>query len=90
MLTERHRIVALAHVSNVLGSVLDARRAADVIGVSVGHKSMRNFHLVLRRNPENFTDVPGRINHRCLAAFHRADEINVIVHRTDFDLFEIK
>lgn len=28
MLTDRHRIVALAHVSNVLGSVLDARRAA--------------------------------------------------------------
>ncbi|MEZ5709994.1 MAG: cysteine desulfurase [Blastomonas sp.] len=30
MLTERHRIVALAHVSNVLGSTLDARRAADL------------------------------------------------------------
>ncbi|HZG09687.1 MAG TPA: cysteine desulfurase [Allosphingosinicella sp.] len=30
MLTPRHRIVALAHVSNVLGSVLDARRAADL------------------------------------------------------------
>ena len=30
MLTERHKIVALAHVSNVLGSVLDARRAADL------------------------------------------------------------
>lgn len=28
MLTEQHRIVALAHVSNVLGSVLDAERAA--------------------------------------------------------------
>jgi len=28
MLTGRHRIVALAHVSNVLGSVLDAKRAA--------------------------------------------------------------
>ncbi|TFI57276.1 cysteine desulfurase [Sphingomonas parva] len=28
MLTPQHRIVALAHVSNVLGSVLDARRAA--------------------------------------------------------------
>jgi cysteine desulfurase/selenocysteine lyase len=28
MLTERHRIVALAHVSNVLGSVLEAKRAA--------------------------------------------------------------
>jgi cysteine desulfurase/selenocysteine lyase len=30
MLTERHRIVALAHVSNVLGSVLDGRRAAEL------------------------------------------------------------
>ncbi|HYI40171.1 MAG TPA: cysteine desulfurase [Allosphingosinicella sp.] len=30
MLTGRHRIVALAHVSNVLGSILDARRAADL------------------------------------------------------------
>jgi len=30
MLTERHKIVALAHVSNVLGSVLDARCAADL------------------------------------------------------------
>jgi cysteine desulfurase/selenocysteine lyase len=30
MLTDRHRIVALAHVSNVLGSVLDAKRAADL------------------------------------------------------------
>jgi len=33
MLTERHKIVALAHVSNVLGSVLDARRA-----VGLAHK----------------------------------------------------
>ncbi|MEA3010657.1 MAG: cysteine desulfurase / selenocysteine lyase [Sphingomonadales bacterium] len=30
MLTDRHRIVALAHVSNVLGSVLDAKRAARI------------------------------------------------------------
>jgi cysteine desulfurase/selenocysteine lyase len=30
MITERHRIVALAHVSNVLGSTLDVRRAADI------------------------------------------------------------
>ena len=29
-LTERHKLVALAHVSNVLGSVLDARRAAEM------------------------------------------------------------
>ncbi|MES2337361.1 MAG: cysteine desulfurase [Pseudomonadota bacterium] len=30
MLTPAHTLVALAHVSNVLGSVLDARRAADL------------------------------------------------------------
>jgi cysteine desulfurase/selenocysteine lyase len=30
MLTEQHKLVALAHVSNVLGSVLDVRRAADM------------------------------------------------------------
>ncbi|HEX8937094.1 MAG TPA: cysteine desulfurase [Sphingomicrobium sp.] len=30
MLTEEHRIVALAHVSNVLGSILDAKRAAKI------------------------------------------------------------
>ncbi|SMQ68932.1 cysteine desulfurase [Altererythrobacter xiamenensis] len=30
ILTEKHKLVALAHVSNVLGSVLDAKRAADL------------------------------------------------------------
>jgi cysteine desulfurase / selenocysteine lyase len=30
MLTERHRLVAFAHVSNVLGSVLDAKRATEL------------------------------------------------------------
>ncbi|MGC4250681.1 MAG: cysteine desulfurase [Sphingobium sp.] len=36
-ITPAHRLVALAHVSNVLGSVLDVRRAAD-IAHSVGAK----------------------------------------------------
>jgi cysteine desulfurase / selenocysteine lyase len=30
MLSEDHRVVAFAHVSNVLGSILDAQRAADI------------------------------------------------------------
>jgi len=30
MLTDEHRVVAFGHLSNVLGSVLDAKRAADV------------------------------------------------------------
>jgi cysteine desulfurase/selenocysteine lyase len=30
MLTEQHRVVAFAHVSNVLGSILEAKRAAEI------------------------------------------------------------
>jgi len=30
MLTKEHRVVAFAHVSNVLGSILDAKRSADI------------------------------------------------------------
>ena len=30
MLTDQHRVVAFAHVSNVLGSILDAKRAAGI------------------------------------------------------------
>jgi cysteine desulfurase/selenocysteine lyase len=30
MLSEQHRVVAFAHVSNVLGSILDAKRAAEI------------------------------------------------------------
>ncbi len=37
MLTPAHKLVALAHVSNVLGSMLDCRRAAD-LAHSVGAK----------------------------------------------------
>ncbi|MES2754376.1 MAG: cysteine desulfurase [Pseudomonadota bacterium] len=37
LITPAHKLIALAHVSNVLGSVLDARRAAD-IAHSVGAK----------------------------------------------------
>lgn len=39
ILTPKHKLVALAHVSNVLGSVLDARRAAD-LAHNVGAKLM--------------------------------------------------
>ena len=30
MISDQHRVVAFAHVSNVLGSILDARRTADI------------------------------------------------------------
>ncbi|MFL9840730.1 cysteine desulfurase [Sphingomonas sp. ST-64] len=37
MLTERHKLVALAHVSNVLGSILDVQRATE-LAHSIGAK----------------------------------------------------
>lgn len=50
MLTERHKLVALAHVSNVLGSVLDARRAAD-LAHNVGAKLLLDGCQAVPRMP---------------------------------------
>jgi cysteine desulfurase/selenocysteine lyase len=50
MLTGRHKLVALAHVSNVLGSVLDARRAAD-LAHSVGAKLLLDGCQAVPRMP---------------------------------------
>ena len=55
MLGDRHRIVALAHVSNVLGSVLDARRAAD-LAHRVGAKLLLDGCQAVPRMP---VDVEG-------------------------------
>ena len=43
MLTPAHKIVAFAHVSNVLGSVLDAKRAAELahaVGAGLGDRTV--------------------------------------------------
>ncbi len=50
MLTDRHKLVALAHVSNVLGSVLDARRAADMVH-AVGAKLLLDGCQAVPRMP---------------------------------------
>jgi cysteine desulfurase/selenocysteine lyase len=50
MLTERHKLVALAHVSNVLGSVLDCRRAAD-LAHGVGAKILLDGCQAVPRMP---------------------------------------
>jgi cysteine desulfurase/selenocysteine lyase len=54
MLTDRHKLVALAHVSNVLGSVLDARRAAD-LAHNVGAKLLLDGCQAVPRMP---VDLP--------------------------------
>jgi cysteine desulfurase/selenocysteine lyase len=50
MLTERHKIVALAHVSNVLGSVLDAARAVE-LAHAVGAKILLDGCQAVPRMP---------------------------------------
>jgi cysteine desulfurase / selenocysteine lyase len=50
MLTREHKLVALAHVSNVLGSVLDARRAAD-LAHAVGAKLLLDGCQAVPRLP---------------------------------------
>jgi cysteine desulfurase / selenocysteine lyase len=50
MLTPQHKMVAFAHVSNVLGSVLDAKRAAD-IAHKVGAKLLLDGCQAVPRMP---------------------------------------
>lgn len=56
MLTERHKIVALAHVSNVLGSVLDAKRAAE-LAHSVGALLLLDGCQAAPRLPIDVQDI---------------------------------
>ena len=56
MLTPRHKMVALAHVSNVLGSVLDARRAAR-IAHAVGAKLLLDGCQSAARMGVDVTDL---------------------------------
>ena len=56
MLTHRHKLVALAHVSNVLGSVLDAKRAAK-LAQSVGAKLLLDGCQAVPHMPVDMADL---------------------------------
>jgi len=56
MLTDRHKLVALAHVSNVLGSVLDVRRATE-LAHSVGAKILIDGCQAVARLPVNVAEL---------------------------------
>ena len=56
MLTPAHRLVALAHVSNVFGSVLDAKRAA-ALAHGVGAKLMLDGCQAVPRLPVDVADL---------------------------------
>jgi cysteine desulfurase/selenocysteine lyase len=56
MIRPEHKLVALGHVSNVLGSVLDARRAAD-IAHSVGAKLLLDGCQAVPRMPVDVADL---------------------------------
>lgn len=56
MLTERHKLVALAHVSNVMGSVLDVQRATQ-LAHSVGAKILIDGCQAVPRLPVNVAEL---------------------------------
>ena len=56
MLTKEHRVVAFAHVSNVLGSVLDTKRAAE-IAHSKGALLLLDGCQAVPRLPVDVTDI---------------------------------
>ena len=56
MLTERHKLVALAHVSNVLGSVLDAKRATE-LAHKVGAKVLLDGCQAVPRMAVNVAEI---------------------------------
>ncbi|MFL6779676.1 MAG: cysteine desulfurase [Sphingomicrobium sp.] len=56
MANEDHAVVAFAHVSNVLGSILDAKRAAD-IAHRVGAKLLLDGCQAAPRIPINVADI---------------------------------
>ena len=56
MLTPEHTMVAFAHVSNVLGSVLDVRRAAE-LAHSVGAKLLLDGCQAVPRLPVDVSDI---------------------------------
>jgi cysteine desulfurase/selenocysteine lyase len=56
MITPAHKLVALAHVSNVLGSVLDAKRAAE-IAHSVGAKILLDGCQAVPRMPADVAEI---------------------------------
>lgn len=56
MLTDRHKLVALAHVSNVLGSVLDVRRAVH-LAHGVGARILIDGCQAVARLPVNVAEL---------------------------------
>jgi cysteine desulfurase/selenocysteine lyase len=56
MLTREHKLVAFGHVSNVLGSVLDVRRAAD-LAHAVGAKLLVDGCQAVPRLPVNVAEL---------------------------------
>jgi cysteine desulfurase/selenocysteine lyase len=56
MITPAHKLIALAHVSNVLGSVLDAKRATE-IAHSVGAKILLDGCQAVPRMPVDVAEI---------------------------------
>jgi hypothetical protein len=54
------------------------------------HESMGDLHLIGGGDTNDLLDLPRRVHHGNFAGFCRADEVDKILHRTQFNLFEVK
>ena len=63
---------------------------AHVIRMSVGNQGMSDLELFLSGNTQNRVDLPGSVHHRDFTCLGGTDEINVVLHRADFDLLEVE
>src|SRR5205823_5013949 len=61
-----------------------------MIRMRVSDKSVSDLNLVLCRDAKDLVDPPRAVHHRNFARLCRADEIDKVLHRTHFDLFEVE
>src|SRR5205823_15093095 len=61
-----------------------------MIRMRVSDKSVSDLNLVLCCDAKDLVDAPRAVHHRNFACLCRADEIDKILHRTHFDLFEVE
>ena len=61
-----------------------------MIGMGMRDEGVGDFDIVLRRDLQDRIDLPSRVHDGNFARFRRADQIHVILHRSDFDLLEIQ
>src|SRR5215813_3348138 len=70
--------------------VISRKIAAKVVLMVVGDERLSDGKAVLFGEADNCGDIPGCIHHQCLTSSRVTNQIGEVLHRTNFNLFEIK